>query len=376
MKKILLTGLGDRLGGTESFLRVLIQGLRDDYDFSILAATTKPYALKAFLDRNNVSVYQLDNIFGLKHVLTRQKTLEAFFTAHHFDIVHVNANTLNATYIARAAEKSGAKVVFQIHNAQASGYSRLARILTVLNRPRQRAYLSKSSSTLLSVSQDAALSVYGEKLSTQRAKVVVNGVDTKFLRFSDENRKQLRRELNISQGSKVAMMVARLMPIKNIPRALDLFKEASQLDDFVIVGDGPERANLEAYAVQLGAETSNRVHFLGERTDTPALFSAADVLFSTSIAEGLSISVIEAEASGLPVLASTGVPAITNITGHVTFTPLSSSNQEWLKALGKIDLNLNLEKRLLDNKMVEESEFSMSSFIATMRAVYENDSKR
>ena len=98
--------------------------------------------------------------------------------------------------------------------------------------------------------------------------------------------------------------VGRLVPQKDF----ELFLEAAALlvkqhpdAGFAIVGDGPLRAALQRHAAQLGLERA--VAYLGERQDVPDLLRAADVLWLTSQWEGLPNVVLEAGASGTPVVA-------------------------------------------------------------------------
>ena len=70
----------------------------------------------------------------------------------------------------------------------------------------------------------------------------------------------------------------------------------------VIVGDGPERASLTALAAQLGV--ADLITFTGHRDDTPSLYASFDLFALTSDTEQMPLSVIEAMASGLPVVAT------------------------------------------------------------------------
>ena len=100
------------------------------------------------------------------------------------------------------------------------------------------------------------------------------------------------------------IMVGRLDPIKRH----DLFLSAlARLRDegrwhATLVGDGPQREALLAQCRALGLE--GRVTFLGQRSDVPALLAAADVFLLISDSEGMSLSLVEAVASGLPVVAT------------------------------------------------------------------------
>ena len=70
----------------------------------------------------------------------------------------------------------------------------------------------------------------------------------------------------------------------------------------LVIGDGSERARLEASAREVGAGSS--VRFLGHREDARDLLSACDVYANSSISEGISLTILEAMAAGLPVVAT------------------------------------------------------------------------
>ncbi|MEA5474680.1 glycosyltransferase [Synechococcus sp. CCY9201] len=111
-----------------------------------------------------------------------------------------------------------------------------------------------------------------------------------------------------SGDARRVLMVARLDPIKDQATLLRAFATARQPGwQLQLVGDGPDRARLEALAVELGLDPVQVI--LGRRSDIPELLGQADLFaFSTTPAEGFGIVLIEAMAAGLPIVAS-DVPA-------------------------------------------------------------------
>jgi len=103
----------------------------------------------------------------------------------------------------------------------------------------------------------------------------------------------------------VAGTVGRLDPVKDQVGLLRAFARANKgRHALVIAGDGPARPQLEATVRELGL--GDRVRLLGERDDVPIVLRALDVFVLSSIGEGISNAILEAMASGLPVIA-TGV---------------------------------------------------------------------
>jgi glycosyltransferase involved in cell wall biosynthesis len=113
---------------------------------------------------------------------------------------------------------------------------------------------------------------------------------------------RLRAELAGGDGARpIVLAVARLDPQKGIEY---LVRAAAEVPSavFVIAGDGPDREELEALARSLRVD--GRMRFLGHRRDVPELLAACDLFVLPSLYEGLPLSVLEAMAAGIPVIAT------------------------------------------------------------------------
>ena len=112
---------------------------------------------------------------------------------------------------------------------------------------------------------------------------------------------RLRVEIAGDERTPLALTVARLDAQKGIAHLIDA---AAMVPDavFALAGDGPDRAALEARAAELGVGA--RVRFLGHRRDVPALLAIADLFVLPSLFEGFPLSVLEAMAAGVPVVAT------------------------------------------------------------------------
>jgi glycosyltransferase involved in cell wall biosynthesis len=149
------------------------------------------------------------------------------------------------------------------------------------------------ANTFVCVSRFGADLMRGEGIPAAALKVLPNGIDVKRFSFSGPD----------LHGP--AMTVARLSPEKDLTSLLHaVARLTEEAPDFrlEIVGDGPSRAELSSLAHALGIE--KYVAFLGDRSDVPELLGRARMFILSSKTEGLSLSLLEAMARGLPVVAT------------------------------------------------------------------------
>ena len=151
-----------------------------------------------------------------------------------------------------------------------------------------------------------------EGLREETVRVIYNGVDTAVFRpASAAERSAARRALGLSDDAVVLMAVGSLKPIKGVDdllRAAASVMHARARVRLVLIGEGPDRVSLETQARALGI--ADRVSFLGLRDDVDGLLRAADALVLASRTEALPTVILEAMATGLPVVATHvgGVP--------------------------------------------------------------------
>lgn len=170
-----------------------------------------------------------------------------------------------------------------------------------VNRPRAvlaSRIASKLSSKIVAVSRDAAeVARVIEKVPERLVTVVHNGIDLEEFGFIGESRG--------SRPATRAIHVARIHKIKDqftLLRAARIV--ADQEPDFTldIVGDGPARADVERLHHELGLEGC--VRFLGMRTDVASLLAEADFFVLSSVSEGISLTLLEAMAAELAIVAT------------------------------------------------------------------------
>lgn len=143
-------------------------------------------------------------------------------------------------------------------------------------------------------------------IDARKLEVVYNGIDFGvYVARSEPARERLLERMGLPPGTRLLGFVGRLNALKDPATLMRAFAalHARQPDTaLLMIGDGGLRDSLERQVAELGIQSA--VRFLGDREDVPALLSALDVFVMASISEGFSIALLEACASGVPIVAT------------------------------------------------------------------------
>ncbi|MGN6250462.1 MAG: glycosyltransferase [Marmoricola sp.] len=211
------------------------------------------------------------------------------------DLVH--AHNVKAAAVARAAVGRRVPILVTVHGVPDEEYAGAARVLR------------RVAGRVVAVSGDVADRLVAEGFPADRVDVVENAVVPPRV----HPRAASRRDLALPEDAPVVSCIARLVPQKRHDLLLEAWAGVEQ-GVLLVVGDGPNRQDLERRAQRLGL--TDRVRFLGERDDVDRILAATDCSVLSTDWEGLPISVLEAMAVGVPVIA-TAVGALPEVLGEV-----------------------------------------------------------
>lgn len=333
--KIIHVTLSLNIGGLENLVLKLLSKIdREKYIPHVCTMTANSDLVDEFL-ANDVCVHVLEKREGIDWSLSFR--LRDLFRQLGVDIVHTH-NIAPYLYATIGAKMAGVPVV--IHTEHSNLFSHQKRLMSA-----ERVF-SKVTDAIISDSEKVtAQLISGQKIDPNKVKTIINGIDTDS--FAESARINLSAKIGIPEEHKVVGIVARLVPVKNHKMLLESFsliKQKLKRVNLVIVGDGPLRGELESYAKTLGI--AEYVTFLGNRRDVPELMSAFNLFALSSLDEGLSLTLLEAMSSGLPIVATEvgGNPEVV-VCGETGFIVPSQNPAAFAQACVKLlsDDNLALE---------------------------------
>lgn len=250
------------------------------------------------------------------------KALDAFFAQHReYRIVHSHLDCMAGIPL-KYARKHGVPV--RLAHAHTSNQTKDKKYLLKLLYKRG---IPGVATGLFACSQDAGRWMFG----TDDFRVLNNAVDTAQFVPDEEVRQTARRELQVADDALLVGHVGSFMHPKNHPFILRIFAQLPDTARLLLVGDGELREAIEEQAGALGVK--DRVIFAGVRGDIPRMLQAMDVFLFPSHYEGLPVSIMEAQAAGLPCLISHKVPIECKKTDLVEQYPLSDPPEAWAEAV-------------------------------------------
>ena len=245
--------------------------------------------------RLGVRVHTLIKRSGID--LTLCVTLTRLFRRERIQIVHTH-NVAPWLYAGLAAKLSGA-ALYHTEHSNVFAHQRALLLAERVLAAFTRVIISDSDKVKRQL-------VERQGIPSRKIVTIVNGIETSLFRNEHEaDKEQARRAIGVNGAAPVIGTVGRLAAVKDQQTLLEAFRQiVSHYPEalLLIVGEGPMRQELEDQTRSLGLGA--HVKFLGRRSDIPELLRLLDVFVLSSVSEGLPLTVLEAMAAGVPVVAT------------------------------------------------------------------------
>jgi glycosyltransferase involved in cell wall biosynthesis len=304
--KVLQVVLSLNPGGTERLVVEIVRRLRSELSMAV-CCLDEAGSWGESLRREDVGVTALRRRQGFRPRLGY--AIARIAAQHRARVVHCHHYSPFVYASIARLWSPGLRIIFTEHG-------RLSDAPPSARRRAANRVLSHAPREVVTVSSELKQHLVAEGFPTHKVSVIYNGIDVGAVPGCDM-RARVRRELGVADNAIVVGTIARLDPVKDLHtliRAVGQHEAWRAPLVLLVIGDGSERARLEAAARDTGAGSA--VRFLGHREDARDLLAACDLYANSSISEGISLTILEAMAAGLPVVATRvgGTPEIVDAT--------------------------------------------------------------
>lgn len=363
MKRVLhcLNSLG--YGGVESTLINIYRNIdREEYQFDFLIRTP--------IDQCNQKMVREIGDFGgeiyetptiPKHILKNILELNEFLkeNAKKYAAIQIHANSF--LYVAPLVLAKIHKLPIRIiHSRNSRAGKKAYFMLHYMNR----IFFLRFANCRVACSDLAGKWMYGKKTYI----LIRNNTDLLRFKYDEGVRNALRKELGVD-GRTVIGSIGRFSPQKNYPLILKIFFEYLKINPeavLVLAGNGELLESIQSLSRVLGL--SDKVLFLGYRTDTDRLYQAMDLFLMPSLFEGLPNALVEAQAAGLPCLISDAISEDSIATENVVRCGLSDPPEVWAQ---KMERMLQSFQRKDTYEVMKNKGWDISTEVQELEKIYQ-----
>lgn len=307
-------------GGLESMLMNYYRHIdREKVQFDFLVHRQERAVFDDEIESLGGKIYRLPRLVPWSKAYLSE--LKCFFDEHpEYEAVHVHQDCLSSVILKAAAQHHIPVRIAHSHNANQDKN---------LKYPIKLWYkrsIPKYATNLFACGKDAGDWMF----SGAPYQIINNAIDAAAYAYEPEKRAEMRCQLGLTDELVVGH-VGRFNQQKNHPFLLEVFAALLKKEPhavLLLVGGGEDMPKIQAKAQTLGI--AERVRFLGVRSDVADLMQAMDVFVFPSLYEGLPVTMVEAQASGLPCVISDKVPSECILTdGLVDILPLLANPDAW-----------------------------------------------
>ncbi|MGN0522546.1 MAG: glycosyltransferase family 1 protein [Eubacterium sp.] len=321
--RILHFGYSSNYGGVEAYIRNLNNALDLPIDLAVTSSAPIPYEEEFIKKGGRIHRITPRSKNYFKHYLD---LFRLFKRNKDIRLVHVHLNSCSSLAPLKAARLFGKICVAHSHTSK-EWSGRITHILHSINKH----FLRFVTDYRFACSYEAGRFMF----NNLAFEVYNNGIEAEKYVFSPASREKIRNEFCLNDEFVIGH-IGLFSYIKNQSFLVDVFNEVNKRlpnSVLMLVGDGADRASVEQKVKDLALE--KKVIFTGKRADINELLCAMDVFVLPSVFEGIPLTLIEAQASGIHCIASDSVSKKAKITDLFESVSLEEPAEKWADAVLK-----------------------------------------
>lgn len=328
------------LGGAETMIMNYYRSIdRSKIQFDFLLHRPERGAYDDEIENLGGKIYRMPPI-SPRNFFKYKSELKKFFYLHpEYEIVHSHLNSLS-TFVLNAAKATSNVRIGHSHIAinpikLSDFFNKKLDLKTTIKEALQtllRKSVANYATHYFACGEKAGKWMFGDT-AEKPITVINNAIDSSRFIYNNEIATITKKKLKI-EDKLVIGHVGRFNDQKNHFFLIEIFNEILKANSnaiLLLVGEGDLRPKIEDEINKLGI--TEAVMFLGSRTDIPELLQSFDVFLFPSLYEGLPVTLIEAQAAGLKIIASDTISSEVNFSKLIQFIALKESSLHWAKQL-------------------------------------------
>ncbi len=294
------------------------------------------------------------------------KAAKSVLKSNAYDVIHIQSGSVYTLLeVSKLAKKHGVKKI--IVHSHAAGFNNFKyRLIKKYSDKR----IGKYASTFFACSQIAGEWKFPKEiLSSEKYRVIDNGIQTRIYEFNPETRKNIREALSIPSDTLTFIHVGRFSLEKNhsffyslLPRIAQKYPQAR----FIFVGAGDTKPAFIEKRKELNL--SDRIIYLENITNVNEVLMAGDIFLFPSLYEGFPRTLVEAQASGLSIIFSDKITSDCRMTEDIYQLPLEPNT--WMSKINEIVPKLSNETRHEKAKLVSDRGYDASKSAKVLEDAY------
>lgn len=314
-------------GGAETMIMNLYRSIdRSRVQFDFIVHTEEECAYDAEIESLGGTIYRMPKYTGKNHITYKKRWREFFGEHREYQIIHGHVRSTAVIYLA-IAKQYGLTTIAHSHSTS-SGYGVSSIVKSMMQLP-----LRYMADHIFACSEESGRWLFGKKASKNRLHVLQNAINAENFIYNEDTRDAKRKELDI-ENKYVVGHIGRFEKVKNHTYLIDIFKAVHDSKEdavLLLVGDGDLRQEIISKVNRMGL--SDRVIFAGVRTDIPQLLQAMDVFVFPSLYEGIPVTLVEAQASGMHCIVSDTISKDVFVTDRIETVSLDQPVKMWSDAV-------------------------------------------
>ena len=369
---LLLFTVMDR-GGAETMVMNYYRHIdRQQIQFDFMVHRERRGAYDDEIESMGGRIYRMPPIYP-QNFVRYKRMLKEFFDEHdEYQIIHSHMSELG--YFAfEEAKRHGVPVrICHAHNAPDFKHENLIQYIKLIPRYYFIRRIRHLTTDFFVCSNIAGVWLYGKERQNEFV-FMRNAIETEKFLYNVDEANAIRQELGIL-NQRLICHVGRFNRQKNHSFLIDIFKEIHEIDAdsiLLLIGDGDLRKEIEDKVNRFNLQ--DNVRFLGVRDDVPQLLKASNVLLFPSYYEGLSVVLVDAQATGIRCVVTNSLAKETVICeNQMILVPLQKSAKEW----ADIVLNEKSDNREYAVDIMKEEGWDVSVNAKWLQDYYLNSMKR